>query len=118
MRSCRRRSLGYLLNRSFAEHVNDIGLGDATDRTLWRYAIEHVSVLVTKDEDFSDMLLLSGSSPVVVWIRVGNTRRQALLRVVRGADRPHRRADGCGEPAYRAALIRVRLSDGTASDDG
>jgi predicted nuclease of predicted toxin-antitoxin system len=62
-----------------AEHVNDIGLGDASDRALWRYAIEHEAVLVTKDEDFSDMLLLSGKSPIVVWIRVGNTRRQALL---------------------------------------
>lgn len=62
-----------------AEHVNDVGLGNAADRALWRYAIEHGAVLVTKDEDFSNMFLLSGKSPVVVWIRVGNTRRQALL---------------------------------------
>lgn len=63
-----------------AEHVNDIGLGNAPDRALWDYAIEHDAVLVTKDEDFSDMLLLlSGGSPVVVWIRVGNTRRPVLL---------------------------------------
>jgi len=37
-------------------------------------------VLVTKDEDFPAMMLLDGRSPVVVWVRVGNTRRRALLQ--------------------------------------
>jgi predicted nuclease of predicted toxin-antitoxin system len=62
-----------------AEHVTDIGPGDAADLALWNYALEHGAVLVTKDEDFRDMLLLRGSPPAVVWVRVGNTRRQALL---------------------------------------
>ncbi|MCY7287389.1 MAG: DUF5615 family PIN-like protein [Cryobacterium sp.] len=62
-----------------AEHVNDIGLGDAADLTLWTYAIEHGAVLVTKDEDFRDLLLLRGSPPAVVWVRAGNARRGALL---------------------------------------
>ena len=46
-----------------AEHVNDIGLGDASDLALWRYAIEQDAVLVTKDQDFADMLMLSDTSP-------------------------------------------------------
>ncbi|GAB3142612.1 DUF5615 family PIN-like protein [Marisediminicola antarctica] len=62
-----------------AEHVTDIGLGDAADLTLWTYAIEQGAVLVTKDEDFRDMLLLRGSPPTVVWVRAGNARRHALL---------------------------------------
>lgn len=62
-----------------AEHVTDIGPGDAPDREIWRYALDHDAVLVTKDEDFPDMLLLSGRSPAIVWVRVGNTRRRALL---------------------------------------
>lgn len=62
-----------------AEHVNDVGLGDAADRVLWDYALAHDAVLVAKDEDFPGMLPLRGSSPVVVWVRIGNTRRQALL---------------------------------------
>lgn len=36
-------------------------------------------MLVTKDEDFSDMVLLSDPAPVVVWVRVGNTRKHALV---------------------------------------
>jgi predicted nuclease of predicted toxin-antitoxin system len=62
-----------------AEHVYDTGLGEASDRDLWRYALEHDLVLVTKDEDFPAMVLLDDSSPPVVWVRVGNTRRRALL---------------------------------------
>jgi predicted nuclease of predicted toxin-antitoxin system len=62
-----------------AEHVSDIGRGDAPDRELWHYAVEHDAVLVTKDEDFTDMVLLGDPAPVVVWVRVGNTRKQALL---------------------------------------
>lgn len=62
-----------------AEHVCDIGPGATSDTDLWRYAIEHDAVLVTKDEDFPAMMLLSGSSPVIVWVRIGNTRRRALL---------------------------------------
>lgn len=62
-----------------AEHVTQIGPGDASDQELWRYALEHEAVLVTKDEDSSNMRVLGGSSPVIVWVRVGNTRRRVLL---------------------------------------
>ena len=34
---------------------------------------------MTKDEDFADMIANGRESPTVVWIRVGNTRRAALL---------------------------------------
>lgn len=63
-----------------AEHVYEIGLGDAVDRAIWDYALEHDAALVTKDQDFYDMLTLSDASPVIVWVRVGNTRRQELLK--------------------------------------
>jgi predicted nuclease of predicted toxin-antitoxin system len=62
-----------------AEHVTDIGPADASDADLWQYAFEHEAVLVTKDEDFATTVVLGGDVPAVVWVRVGNTRRQALL---------------------------------------
>ncbi|WP_035769304.1 DUF5615 family PIN-like protein [Arthrobacter castelli] len=52
---------------------------DARDREIWGYAVEHEAVLVTKDEDFSDMMPFVVPAPVVVWVRIGNTRRRALL---------------------------------------
>jgi len=36
-------------------------------------------VLITKDEDFPDQVLLGGPAPIIVWIRVGNATRRALL---------------------------------------
>lgn len=62
-----------------AEHVNDIGPGDAPDRELWQYALDQRAVIITKDEDFARMAAVGGESPTVVWVRVGNTRRAALL---------------------------------------
>lgn len=60
--------------------MNDIGLGDAADRVLWVYALDHECILVTKDEDFLTVLpLVGGGAPVVVWVRMGNARRKALL---------------------------------------
>lgn len=62
-----------------AEHVTDIGPGDLPDRDLWRYALANDAVIVTKDEDFSIMFAMRGEAPAVVWIRIGNTRKAALL---------------------------------------
>jgi predicted nuclease of predicted toxin-antitoxin system len=62
-----------------AEHVIDVGPADIPDRELWRYALEHQAVIVTKDEDFANMLATGVDAPAVVWIRVGNTRRASLL---------------------------------------
>lgn len=74
-------ALAQLLNNRahIAEHVNDVGLGAAPDRDLWRYALEYGAVIVTKDEDFANLAALGGEAPTVVWVRVGNTRRVALL---------------------------------------
>jgi len=62
-----------------AEHVTEIGRADMSDRELWAFALDHSAVIVTKDEDFAQMVTLAYHSPVIVWVRVGNTRRRALL---------------------------------------
>lgn len=62
-----------------AEHVTDIGEADMADREVWAFALEHFAVIVTNDEDFAQMVVLEDHSPVIVWVRVGNTRRGELL---------------------------------------
>lgn len=62
-----------------AEHVADIGLRDSEDSSIWRHAMETEAVLVTKDEDFAHRLRQGGPAPVVLWLRIGNTSRRALL---------------------------------------
>jgi predicted nuclease of predicted toxin-antitoxin system len=69
-----------------AEHVADRGLVSASDDAIRDYAASVDAVIVTKDEDFVVRRLLAGGPPVV-WMRMGNTRRAALLARVE-ADLP------------------------------
>ena len=61
-----------------AEHVADRGMASASDAVIRDYAASVGAVIVTKDEDFAVRRLLS-DGPAVVWLRLGNTRRAALL---------------------------------------
>jgi predicted nuclease of predicted toxin-antitoxin system len=62
-----------------AEHVAEIGLRDADDSPIWDYAFRNDAIIVTKDEDFPHRFRQSKSAPVIVWLRIGNTSRRALL---------------------------------------
>jgi predicted nuclease of predicted toxin-antitoxin system len=63
-----------------AEHVGDAGLLTASDERIWDHATSVGAVLVTKDEDFVTMRALSKhGGPAVIWVRIGNTTKQALI---------------------------------------
>jgi len=54
-------------------------LGDSpSDTDIWEYALELGLVIVTKDVDFSDRLMLDSSPPKVVHLRFGNMRKSAF----------------------------------------
>lgn len=73
----------HLTRRGFyAEHVNRIGLGAASDRAIWEYAVHNRSILVTKDEDFVALARRTASGAQVIWIRVGNITNDALWRML------------------------------------
>jgi predicted nuclease of predicted toxin-antitoxin system len=61
-----------------AEHVADVGMAAAPDQQIRDYAARVGAAIVTKDEDFAVWRLLH-DGPAVVWLRLGNTRRVALL---------------------------------------
>lgn len=58
-------------------HATDLG-DPPTDTQLWQYAREHELVIVSKDTDFSDRMMLQSPPPWVVHLRVGNLRLAAL----------------------------------------
>lgn len=62
-----------------AAHVEDVGLRDAEDSPIWQFALQHGAVLLTKDEDFKVRSLRRSPGPVIVWLRIGNCSRRALL---------------------------------------
>ncbi len=65
-----------------AMHVADLGLRDASDAEVWRYASTHDLILISKDEDFANMVLNKPTAKLI-WVRVGNCRRVSLLDLFR-----------------------------------
>jgi predicted nuclease of predicted toxin-antitoxin system len=62
-----------------AAHVGDLGMQAASDAAIWDHALASSFAIVTKDEDFAQRKVLAENGPVVVWIRLPNTRRRDLL---------------------------------------
>ncbi len=62
-----------------ADHVADLGLASAADLTIWAAALERRAAIITKDKDFAQLGAAAADGPPVVWIRLANTRRGALL---------------------------------------
>lgn len=62
-----------------AEHVYDIELGEAEDHRIWVYAKQTHAIIITKDEDFVILASFDPNGPPIVWVRLGNTTKQALL---------------------------------------
>jgi predicted nuclease of predicted toxin-antitoxin system len=63
-----------------AEHVRNVGLRNAADSAVWDFAMVEGAAILTKDEDFAARRLREANGPVVVWLRVGNCSRAALVR--------------------------------------
>jgi predicted nuclease of predicted toxin-antitoxin system len=62
-----------------ALHVAKTGNPSRPDAVIWDEALAGGFVLISKDEDFARRRSLTTKGPHVVWIRLGNTRRVALL---------------------------------------
>jgi predicted nuclease of predicted toxin-antitoxin system len=62
-----------------AHHVEELGLLDAEDRAIFEAArtADRAVVLVTKDDDFRQLIAQDGPPPQVVWVRCGNARGKA-----------------------------------------
>ncbi|MEP7135251.1 MAG: DUF5615 family PIN-like protein [Chloroflexota bacterium] len=64
-------------------HVSTLGLGNAMDSEIWQYAHDHDYMIVTKDADFSELGVVKGFPPKVIWIRRGNCSTQEIEAILR-----------------------------------
>jgi hypothetical protein len=62
-----------------ARHVFDAGLLHAGDDAIWALAEQHGDALVSKDEDFVAIRVRSASTVPVVWLRIRNAPKAALI---------------------------------------
>jgi predicted nuclease of predicted toxin-antitoxin system len=61
--------------------VEEVGILLATDQAIWNYAVANAQTIITKDEDFKNILLLASlPTTPVIWVRVGNCSNAALVR--------------------------------------
>ena len=55
-----------------SSQVRLLGLDQADDKVIWRYAAQHGYTIVSQDADFAELVALGGAPPKVVWLRCGN----------------------------------------------
>ncbi len=53
-------------------------MSHAQDTEVWEYARSHDFIIVSKDGDFSEMSLVYGFPPKVIWMRRGNCSTQEI----------------------------------------
>jgi len=64
-------------------HVDFIGINvPAQDLDIWKYAIENGFIIITKDNDFINLLEINGFPPKVVLLKTGNNSSKALLELL------------------------------------
>jgi predicted nuclease of predicted toxin-antitoxin system len=61
-----------------AQHVEDVGLRDASDVEIRNYALKQGTALVTKDRDFVPVAA-SSAKLQVIWVRTGNIPNRVLF---------------------------------------
>ena len=66
-----------------SEHVFHVKLHESPDSELWEYAKQNDFCIVTKDVDFSELSLLKGFPPKVIWIRTGNCLTAEIEKLLR-----------------------------------
>ncbi|NLM66203.1 MAG: DUF5615 family PIN-like protein [Enterococcus sp.] len=66
-----------------SKQVKDLGLENSKDSAIWTFAKENDYCIVTFDADFYDLGLIKGSSPKVIWLRLGNTSTQEIEKILR-----------------------------------
>ncbi len=64
-------------------HVSELGLDQAQDEDIWEYARTNDFLIVSKDTDFSEMSVVRGFPPKVIWIRRGNCATREIENILR-----------------------------------
>ena len=64
-------------------HVDLVGLSvPASDIDIWNYAFKNKYIIITKDNDFLDLLELKGFPPKIVLLKTGNNSSRALFELL------------------------------------
>ena len=63
-----------------SEHVLGLHMDEASDLEIWNYAATGNRIVISKDEDFLHLANRPGDIGKLLWVRIGNCRKQLLLQ--------------------------------------
>jgi predicted nuclease of predicted toxin-antitoxin system len=66
-----------------AQQVKRAGLERASDDEIWKFAHREGYAIVTLDADFSDIAMLRGAPPKIIWLRCGNQPTDIVADLIR-----------------------------------
>lgn len=66
-----------------SQHVFLLAMDQEDDRVIWNYASRNDYTIVTRDSDYSDLSLVRGFPPKVIWIRRGNCSTHTIEAILR-----------------------------------
>ena len=82
------------LSRNLCRSLSDFGevshvafqeLIGVDDAMVWQFAAENGFVVLSKDRDFADRVVLQGPPPKVIWLRIGNASTADVARTLSGS---------------------------------
>ena len=59
-----------------------LGLESANDLEIWEYAKANCFVIVSRDSDFQERSLVTGHPPQVIWLKIPNRSKTAVLNIL------------------------------------
>ncbi|NEP02420.1 MAG: hypothetical protein F6K58_27990 [Symploca sp. SIO2E9] len=66
-----------------SSHVFNCRLDQANDIDIWQYCRDNDYIIVTKDSDFNELVVLLGFPPKVIWVRRGNCTTTEIETILR-----------------------------------
>lgn len=63
-------------------HVVLLGLESASDSEIWQYSKANDFVIVSRDSDFQERSLFAGHPPQVIWLKIPNRSKTAVLNIL------------------------------------
>ena len=66
-----------------SNHLYLMGLDKVSDNIVWETAKKQNYIIVTKDSDFNELLIIRGFPSKVIWIRLGNCSTKTIETLLR-----------------------------------
>ena len=65
-----------------SKHLQDLSLDLTNDSVVWEFAKTEEFTIVTKDNDFNNLVAFWGFPPKVIWIRRGNCSTNDIRKLL------------------------------------